>query len=86
MHNTLGHTTLGTTRLHLLLATAAALTGTTYGLAVGMVVLLVVALRLWARRCLAPDGSAPAGRGVLAPAQHPDLLHAAGGAREQLAG
>jgi hypothetical protein len=80
------HTTLGTTRLHLLLAAAAALTGTTYGVAVGVAVLLVIALRLAARELVAREGSAAVGARVLAPAQHTDVLDAARGPRHRLAG
>ncbi len=80
------HSTLGTTRLHLLLAATAALTGTTYGLAVALGVLVVVALRLAARELVAREVSAPVGAGVLAPAQHAHVLDAAGRPRHRLAG
>ncbi len=78
--------TLGTTRLHLILAAAAALTGTTYGLAVCATVLIVTALRLGARELVARDGSGPVGAGVLAASQHADVLDAARGPRHRLAG
>ncbi len=80
------HGTLGTTRLHLLLAAAAALTGTTYGLAVGLTVLVVVALRHAARDLVTREASASAGAGALAPAQHADVLDASRGPRHRLAG
>lgn len=77
---------IGTTRLHLLLAAVAALTGTAYGLAIAGTVLLVLGLRLWARESLTPEGSVAVGARVLASTQHADVLDAPGGARHRLAG
>jgi hypothetical protein len=72
---------LSTTKLHLLLALVSALTLTTQGIGTAGLVLAVLGLRLWARHA-----ASPAGAGVLAPAQHADLLHPTGRRRQALAG
>lgn len=72
-----------TDRLHLLLALGSALTATTLGVGMALVVLLVVVARGEARRRLAP--SVAAGGGVLTAAQDADLLHAAGQAGQAVA-
>jgi hypothetical protein len=77
-----------TTRLHLLLALVAALTGTTYGLVVAAAVLATTTLRTWTRHQLEGPAlrSVPVGARVLAPLEHAQVLDAAGGPRERLAG
>jgi hypothetical protein len=72
---------LSTTKLHLLLALVSALTLTTWGVGTALLVLAVLALRSWVRHA-----ASPAGAGILAPAQHADLLDPAGGRRQALAG
>ena len=72
-----------TDRLHLLLALGSALTATTLGVAMALVVLVVVVARGEVRRRLAP--SVAAGGGILAAAQDAHLLHAAGEAGQAVA-
>ena len=63
-----------TCRLHLALAACSALTGTTWGAVMAVLVVVVVAARAWARHRVALLPLAVGG-GVLAPAQRPGLLH-----------
>ena len=70
-------------RLRLALAVCCALTGTPWGLTMALVVLGVLAARRSARRAV--ERSVAVRRGVLAPAQHADALHAAGRTREAVA-
>ncbi|MCD4535524.1 hypothetical protein LRP67_15645 [Nocardioides sp. cx-169] len=66
--------TIGTTRLHLMLAVLALLTGTSTGLTVAAIVLLVLGLRTITRQRLAQGRSVAVGRGGFAPTEHPDLF------------
>jgi hypothetical protein len=75
---------VSTAKLHLLLALVSALTLTRWGLGTALLVLVLLALRTWIRHAEL-SGSA-AGAGVLAPAQHAELLDPAGGHREAVAG
>ncbi len=70
-------------RVQLLLALCCALTLTPFGAAMAAVVLAVLLARRGARRML--ERSVAVGGGILAPAQGPGLLHAAGHRREAVA-
>jgi tellurite resistance protein TehA-like permease len=74
-----------TCRLHLALAVGSALTGTTWGAAMALVVLVVVACRAWARHRL-QRLPLPVSGGVLAPAQGAGLLDPAGQRGQAVAG
>ncbi|WP_127481313.1 hypothetical protein [Nocardioides pantholopis] len=75
---------LTTTRLHLLIALAALLTGTTYGVLAAVTVLAVTGLRHHAQSHL--ETSVPGGARVLPATQHAPVLDATGRSRERLAG
>ncbi len=73
-----------TDRLHLLLAACSALTATSWGAAMAVVLVAVVVARRQARHAV--DRSVAVRRGVLAPAQRAGVLDAAGHGREAVAG
>ncbi|MDZ5662643.1 hypothetical protein HN031_13435 [Nocardioides sp. zg-1308] len=75
--------TTGSERLHLLLAACCALTLMPLGLTMAVVVLAVLVARRQARRSL--QRSVAVGRGILAPAQQPRVLHTAGHRRQAVA-
>ena len=74
-----------TCRLHLALAACSALTGTTWGAVMAVVVVAVVVARAWARHRVALLPLAVRG-GVLPAAQRPGLLHPARHRGEAVAG
>ena len=74
-----------TCRLHLVLAVCSALTGTTWGAVMALVVVVVVAARAWARHRLALLPVAVGG-GVLTPPQGAGLLDSTGQRGQAVAG